>query len=112
MGMTEEVKTHVFEKFYQGDTSHHHAGYGIGLAMAQRATLLCGGRITVESEVGKGSRFTVTLPYIDSQRRFSVSGRSYTESKISRNLLLKFSFQNVCPSIYHESAPPTVTLFI
>ena len=62
MGMTEEVKTHVFEKFYQGDTSHHHAGYGIGLAMAQRATLLCGGRITVESEVGKGSRFTVILP--------------------------------------------------
>ena len=62
MGMTEEVKNHVFEKFYQGDPSHHHAGYGIGLAMAQRATLLCGGSITVESEVGKGSRFTVTLP--------------------------------------------------
>ncbi len=62
VGMTEEVKNHIFEKFYQGDPSHHHTGYGIGLAMAQKAALLCEGRIDVESEVGKGSSFTVTLP--------------------------------------------------
>jgi len=62
VGMSEEVKNHIFEKFYQGDPSHHHTGYGIGLTMAQRAALLCGGEIDVESETGQGSRFTVTLP--------------------------------------------------
>ena len=62
VGMTEETQHHIFEKFYQGDPSHHHTGYGIGLTMAQRAAGLLGGRIDVESEIGKGSRFTVTLP--------------------------------------------------
>ncbi len=62
IGMTEEVRAHVFEKFYQGDPSHAKKGYGIGLAVANRVVLLCGGRIDVESEIGKGSRFTVMLP--------------------------------------------------
>ncbi|MBQ9773398.1 MAG: HAMP domain-containing histidine kinase [Clostridia bacterium] len=62
IGMSEEVRDHIFEKFYQGDPSHHRAGYGIGLAMAARALSLCGGSIAVESELGKGSTFTVTLP--------------------------------------------------
>ena len=62
IGMTEEVRAHVFEKFYQGDPSHHREGYGIGLTMVKRAVTLCGGEIFAESEVGKGSRFTVRLP--------------------------------------------------
>ena len=62
IGMSEEVRTHVFEKFYQGDPSHHRAGYGIGLTMVDRIVKLCGGSITVESEVGVGSTFTVVLP--------------------------------------------------
>ncbi len=62
IGMTEEVASHIFEKFYQGDPSHHHSGYGIGLTMAARAASLCGGRITAQSKVGEGSTFTVTLP--------------------------------------------------
>ncbi len=62
IGMTEEVKNHIFEKFYQGDPSHHRAGYGIGLTMVHRAVTLCGGEILVESELGHGSCFTVRLP--------------------------------------------------
>lgn len=62
IGMTEEVKDHIFEKFYQGDPSHHRSGYGIGLTMAHRAATLCGGRIDVRSTPGAGSVFTVTLP--------------------------------------------------
>lgn len=62
IGMTEDVKSHIFEKFYQGDPSHHHTGYGIGLTMAYRAAMLCGGRIDVRSAPGEGSVFTVTLP--------------------------------------------------
>ncbi|MBQ9785740.1 MAG: HAMP domain-containing histidine kinase [Clostridia bacterium] len=62
VGMSDEVKAHIFEKFYQGDPSHHRAGYGIGLTMVDRVVRLCGGSITVESEVGVGSSFTVVLP--------------------------------------------------
>ena len=62
IGMSREVVEHIFEKFYQGDPSHHRAGYGIGLAMVHRAVMLCRGTITVTSEVGKGSTFTVSLP--------------------------------------------------
>ena len=62
IGMTEEVRNHIFEKFYQGDPSHHQKGYGIGLTMVARAVKLCAGRVEVESEPGKGSTFVVILP--------------------------------------------------
>lgn len=62
IGMSEDVKNHIFEKFYQGDASHAKRGNGIGLSMAKRAVELCGGRICVESTPGLGSTFTVTLP--------------------------------------------------
>lgn len=62
MGMTEEVRRHIFEKFYQGDTSHNGAGNGIGLNIVGRILELCGGNIEVESTPGEGSCFTVRLP--------------------------------------------------
>ena len=62
IGMSQEVKQHIFEKFYQGDPSHHRSGYGIGLTMAARAVALCNGTITVDSTPGEGSTFTVILP--------------------------------------------------
>ena len=62
IGMSEEVRSHVFEKFYQGDPSHHRTGYGIGLAVVARVVGLLGGSVTVESEVGCGSTFTVLFP--------------------------------------------------
>ena len=61
-GMTEEVKSHIFEKFYQGDTSHKSEGNGLGLALVKSIAELSGARIEVESEQGKGSTFTVILP--------------------------------------------------
>lgn len=61
-GMTEAVKARIFEKFYQGDSSHSTKGNGIGLNIVQRILTLAGGTITVESEIGKGSKFTVILP--------------------------------------------------
>lgn len=62
IGMTEEVRRHIFEKFYQGDQSHSGEGNGIGLTIVGRVLHLCGGSIDVTSAPGKGSTFTVTLP--------------------------------------------------
>ena len=61
-GMDEETKRRVFEKFYQGDTSHATEGNGLGLALVKRILQLSDGSISVESEVGKGTVFTVELP--------------------------------------------------
>ncbi len=54
----------VFERFFQVEThlTRRHTGMGLGLAVAKAMVELHGGRIWVESEVGKGSTFTFLLP--------------------------------------------------
>lgn len=61
-GMDEETQKHLFEPYFQGDASHSKKGLGLGLAIAKRISELCGGNINVESAIGEGSLFTVTLP--------------------------------------------------
>jgi signal transduction histidine kinase len=60
-GIDEETKTHIFDKFYQGDTSHAEDGNGLGLALVQKIAERNGYLITVESEVSKGTEFIVKL---------------------------------------------------
>lgn len=64
MGMSQEDQAHVFEEFYQARTPLHATvrGTGLGLPFAQRVARVLGGQVTLRSEPGSGSVFTLTLP--------------------------------------------------
>src|SRR5262245_52979535 len=65
IGMTAEQMSHLFEEFTQADssTARQYGGTGLGLALTRRLCQVMGGDVTAASEPGKGSTFTVRLPF-------------------------------------------------
>ena len=61
-GMDSNTKSRIFDKFYQGDTSHASEGNGLGLTVVSRIITLHRGEITAASEPGEGTLFVITLP--------------------------------------------------
>ena len=62
IGMDWETIQHLFEPYYQADSSHHSSGMGLGLSICHQIVNMCEGNIQVKSIPGEGSTFTVTLP--------------------------------------------------
>ncbi len=60
-GISNETGTRIFDKFYQGDTSHSIEGNGLGLALVKQVIDLIGGEISVESKINQGSTFTLKV---------------------------------------------------
>ena len=62
VGIAEDHKERIFQRFYKCDKSRNAEGFGLGLPLSKKIAEKHGGRITVESELGKGSIFTLYLP--------------------------------------------------
>jgi signal transduction histidine kinase len=61
-GMSTQLCERVFDRFYRGDASRSTPGFGLGLSIAKALVEAQGGAIGVESQLGRGSTFTVALP--------------------------------------------------
>jgi len=70
MGIAEQDRKHIFEKFYRGgsETSRRVKGVGLGLSLVKQIAAAHGGSVLVESRPGQGSTFTITLPGVTSDK--------------------------------------------
>jgi signal transduction histidine kinase len=80
-GISQEQLPFIFDRFWQADTSaqRKNQGLGIGLALVRELVEIQGGQVSVSSQLGKGTRFTIRLPYNEIDRH-SASGEKRTDA--------------------------------
>jgi signal transduction histidine kinase len=86
IGIAKSDLSHLFQNFNQASrtTSAKYGGTGLGLALSQKLCGLMGGGITVTSEIGRGSTFTIrVLAWMNDERRSDESGASLTDPKFA-----------------------------
>jgi signal transduction histidine kinase len=64
-GIDDRDLPRIFERFYKADNSRRTVGSGLGLALVKHTAEALGGSVTVESQLGRGSKFTISLPSTD-----------------------------------------------
>lgn len=83
IGMDDKTIAHIFEKFYQGDTSRRSSGNGLGLALCKKIVESLHGTITAKGAPGEGSVFTVVLPRVSASPVLSVGAQAeYGEKNV------------------------------
>ncbi|TMU55403.1 ATP-binding protein [Flagellimonas algicola] len=78
IGISKDQLDSIFMEFVQADPDQpdKHSGYGLGLTISQKLAFLMGGTLTVESEINKGSIFTLKLPWKPSHKKFKPNKKS------------------------------------
>lgn len=83
IGMDDKTIAHIFEKFYQGDTSRRSSGNGLGLALCKKIVESLHGTITAKGTPGEGSVFTVVLPRVSASPVLSGGAQAeYVEKNV------------------------------
>jgi len=86
-GISAECLDHLFERFYQGEQRKHRSskGTGLGLTISKALATLLGGTLTVESALGQGSTFTLTVPLLLDRRKTADRRKVVQQASAPRN---------------------------
>jgi signal transduction histidine kinase/ActR/RegA family two-component response regulator len=104
IGIAPEMFSMLFKPFVQLDSSlsRQYAGTGLGLSLIQRMAELHGGSVSLDSELGKGSRFTISLPWTTSIRREREDDTVSDAEKLPKALILLVEDNDINIGIYSE----------